>query len=360
MYKTSIEQFLRRFKSQSTHACYKVIFRQFFDQYLRMTPEQYFNQDRNFEQDLHDYKNHMDDAMGLAPKSVESKMGGLFSYFLANRAVTRELWKELNLSCERVVKHKTPTKDEVRTLLSYMDVRSRAFFITLATSGMRKEDLLAIKITPEFHKNLKKNPPRIYTYCHKMRKNYWAFITPEARDHLYQWLEARETYIAEKRRYNIGETKDNTERLFPFDDTSIYRMWRQALQKAGFAEIDEGTQQKRFILHPHCLRKFFRTYGVVQINSVELKEALLCHITGTNQFYFDQEADRLLAPEYLKAIPDLTFYSVATVISANEELEVLKRKLEAQQSLIDSLNTGMRNIAMTHPNPEIRDLWSGQ
>ena len=50
--------------------------------------------------------------------------------------------------------------------------------------------------------------------------------------------------------------------IFPFEMNNAYAIWKNALSKAGFLKKDSSTN--RLTVHPHVLRKFFRTrLGVV-------------------------------------------------------------------------------------------------
>jgi len=336
MIRTTIPQFLSRFEKLNTKTGYTVSLNQFFDGFAKMTPDAYFSDGRNAEQDLHEFKAHLK-ARGLAPKSVESKIGAVFSYFLANRVITRELWKELNLQNQSKVQDRVPSAKELKQIIMQTDIRGKALFLTLASSGMRLGDALSIQMDDRFFVNLRKNPPRIWLHCEKVNTDYYAFITDETRDAIQGWLKYRNQWIKTAVRNSNGYKTENGQdyRLFPFSGFSANRLWNLALQKAGLTVIDKSTQQERRTLHLHTLRKFNRTV-TGQTLSHDISEALLCHLTGLTKTYFRPDGDQVLAKEYARvhdklrilttAVPDCD--TTSTIDQQNDKIASLERMVQ--------------------------------
>jgi integrase len=320
-----------------------------------MQPEAYFNNGCNPEQDLHDFKNYLK-AKGLAPKSVETKLGGVFSYFLANRVITRELWKELNLANQSKVQDKVPTATELKQIIQCTDIRGKALFLTLVSSGMRLQDALSIILDDIFFDNLNKNPPRIWLHCHKVNTDYWAFLTDEARDSIKAWLKVRSTWLqqafihSQKRGIN---KKQKDDRLFPFSEQSANVLWNNALRNAGLTVIDNNTKQKRRTIHIHTLRKFNRvTTGMVL--SHDVCEALLCHLTGMTKIYFRPDGDNQLAKEYTKVMNKLRIITIPIQdTDTATTIDSLKQRLESQERIIQQL---IRQTQLNQENLEIQQL----
>src|SRR4030067_3834610 len=73
----------------------------------------------------------------------------------------------------------------------------------------------------------------------------------EARDAIKDWMKIKGTL-----RKKTG-AKFDTEHVFPFSVKGARIMWDNAIIKAGLNQRDSET--KRYVLHFHSLRKFFRT-----------------------------------------------------------------------------------------------------
>ncbi|MCX6670776.1 MAG: tyrosine-type recombinase/integrase [Euryarchaeota archaeon] len=332
--RTTIPQFISRFEKPNTKLGYTLSLTQFFDGFAKMTPEAYFSDHRNPEQDLHDFKAHLK-ANGLAPKSICSKVGCVFSYFIANRVITHELWKELNLTNQSRVQDKVPTITELKSILQYTDIRGKALFLLLASSGMRLQDALSIKMDDAFFSNLNKNPPRIWTHCHKVNTDYWAFMTDEARDAIKAWLKVRVEWLRKATLHCQShgmDKEENDTRLFPFSSDGAHKLWNKSLHDAGLTTIDKNTKQPRRTIHIHTLRKFQRNVTGLVL-SHDVCEALLCHLTGMTKIYFRPDGDKDLAPEYVKVmdklrvfttpVPDIT--TATTVDQQNDKIASLER-----------------------------------
>jgi integrase len=90
----------------------------------------------------------------------------------------------------------------------------------------------------------------------------------------FQWLKNRLEYIrfAEKRGRYPRDMND--ERLFPFSHTNSLCIWHRAIKRARLDERDSTTG--RYKIHPHVIRKFFRT-KLARAIPVDVVEALMGH-----------------------------------------------------------------------------------
>ena len=108
----------------------------------------------------------------------------------------------------------------------------------------------------EFTEDLVKfNLRREYT---KSGDSRYCFASREAKEALEEWLKTRLNFL--KRavgRSHIFEKDVEDGRLFPFTTNTAYYIWNKALDKAELNGKDKTTERRK--LHPHSLRKFFRT-----------------------------------------------------------------------------------------------------
>ena len=203
--------------------------------------------------------------------------------------------------------------------------------MVLASSGMRIGEALKLRLDDL---DLERNPARIKIRGEysKNGKKRITFVSSETLNQLREWLSYRQQFIEilkerGKHRRKIPLTSDD-DRLFPFSIQNYAVIWKKALKKAGLYKVDKVT--RRMTLHPHNLRKFFRTYG--RWTNPDVPEALMGHQSGLVAIYarYDQ-AEEILEEVYLKAERNLSLYEHSTTM-----LE-LRDKMEAQDEYLDDL-----------------------
>ena len=203
------------------------------------------------------------DLHGRPPKSARAFMTGAKSWleYCLDVELTR---KQSRLILGRLPKGQRArteeaelTRETLRKILAHADVKGRALFLFLASSGVRVGEALKLRLEDV---NLAVDPPTVtvrgeYT---KSGDTYTTFISSEAREALEQWLRVRESYIhsAANRGRGLGRTKRMQDpRLFPFSQGVAEQMWYTSIEKAGLNSKDESTG--RYKLHVHMLRKWF-------------------------------------------------------------------------------------------------------
>ena len=108
-----------------------------------------------------------------------------------------------------------------------------------------------------------------------------TFISDEAREALLEWLKVRDSYIVSSQNRNAGLVRDGHSMekksngcIFPFSVSVASAMWATSLKAAGLSTKDPKTG--RLQLHPHMLRKYFRTQLALKIPT-DIVECLLGH-----------------------------------------------------------------------------------
>ena len=154
-------------------------------------------------------------------------------------------------------------------------------FLVLTSLGMRIGECLQLKISDI---RLDEDPPQInlrpeYTKTGNRRT---AFISQSAKQYIKEWLKNRQDYIRSAAKRGRFPRDPMDERMLPFSQTNALIIWHNAIKKARLNERDCGTN--RYKLHPHCLRKFFRTKLGVVI-PVDVAEALMGHQGYLTQAY---------------------------------------------------------------------------
>lgn len=244
-------------------------------------------------------------------------------------------WQAIILpSYEAQVEDRAPTKEEIRKLLSFGNIRDQALILVAATSGLRMNTLRTLTFgdvnfdCPDVARILVKKQYEVdgmvYTSGRKIskkRKFYATFITPEAKKALLDY-----------KQYRIDEGEEITDKSPLFTSTKRNEMgqflshkqylsthWGRLLKRAHLDKKSEGW----FILHFHTLKKFAETQFINAGVTPSYREFWLGHKGAyLESSYFRGEEEKHLE-EYRKTIPYLT------IIEATDrfEVEMKKRKI---------------------------------
>lgn len=239
--------------------------------------DRYFSAGRNYQEDVARFFESM---KGRAPTSIRTSTAAVKTLLSENNVeLPTRFWKGLSRrtkgSRARTLDH-IPNNSEIRQLLMEMAIQGRAFYIVLATSGMRFGEALQLRLGDI---DLRADPVRItlrgeYT---KTGDSRFTFITREAREWVEKWLPQREAYIrrsADMAQKSLGYEKTLDDRIFPFSKNVAQEMFTNAVRRVpGLYQKDSSTG--RATVHPHTLRKFFRTQ-LGKVN-VDFAEALMGH-----------------------------------------------------------------------------------
>lgn len=334
-----LEKFFETYENRNTIRGYRLALKKFFgaiygEGNLEEHAERYFGERRNYEDDVKGFYSFIKNK---SPSTVSSGLSYVKN-FLSDQGVElpERFWKRLRgrkKGNRALTQDRVPTIEEMRRILSHMGAKGRALYLMLASSGMRIGECLKLKIVDV---DLTTNPPKVkikgaYT---KSGNSRLAFISQEAKEVIQEWLKIRDAYIvaAVKKSVRYGKS-DKDERLFPFENTVGYLMWASAIKKAGF--ITKDSETKRYELHPHVLRKFFRT-RLSSVMRVDIVEALMGHEGYLTQVYRRHSEDDL-AKFYLEGEHALAIFS--------ETGDLLKRSKEITDksihlgNLVDGLVT---------------------
>ena len=240
---------------------------------LDQAAEEYFSQKRDYEDDVVLYFSSIKD---WAPLSVGVSMSIVKTFLMENDIeFTQRFWKSLlrkKKGNRALTQDRVPSLEELRGILSQLPLNGRALFLTLASSGMRIGETLQLKIR-DF--DFTKDPTHIhirgdYTKTGNPRL---AFISSEATECVREWLKVRSAW---QNKYNLNDTGQ----VFPFKKSAPL-MFNRALSRTGLLEKDESTG--RYTIHPHVLRKFFRTRLATEMQ-VDIIEALMGHARAVDSF----------------------------------------------------------------------------
>ena len=257
----------------------------------RVTPEnsgkwealavRYLDEDRDHAADLMLFVGSM---AGRPPMTVKRYVSAVREWFIHyDRELTGKQERQLRQRLPKggaVTIEKDMDHAMIRTILSHLDLKNRALYLLLASSGMRIGEALQLKLddvklpdagvedigTVTVRAEYTKTKQQRITFCSK-----------EAAAALTEWKKKREKYLkgAEYRGKGLGIYKNlNDPRLFPFSDTTTGYAWEDALKAAGLYSRDPVTN--RLQIHPHMLRKFFSSQLSIAVPK-DIVEMLMGH-----------------------------------------------------------------------------------
>ena len=331
-------KWLETYSSPSTVKAYKWALNGFFQVLgfkgdLEENARAYFSQKRNYQEDV---KAYFMSLKGKPPKTVSLCLSAVKMFLLENGVELPALfWRRLKgrrKGSRALMLDKVPSNAELRRILSHMDVKGKSLFLVLASSGMRIGEALKLKLEDV---DLTSDPPRIlirgeYT---KSGNSRVAFISSEAKEALEEWLKIRnEVLNASVKRSRRYPKKAEDKRIWAFEPNTAYFIWRNAIRKAGFDKrFQYNNSLERFTVHPHVLRKFFRT-RLGAVIPVDVVEALMGHEGYLTEVYRRYSLEELA-----------NFYKQGeyTLLIFSEGLGKLRKEIEERNEQLQKLINGL-------------------
>jgi len=335
-------KYLETYSSKNTVRLYQTALRNFLTNIyeegeLEELAERYVSDQRDYKGDLQNFLARLNNR---PPKTIRSYLSAVKTYLVENEIELsqkdwRHLTRRINGSMARTM-DKVPSREELRRILAHMPINGKALFLTLPSSGMRIGEALQIELDDVL---LEENPTRVnirgeFTKSGDPRV---AFISSEATEHIKEWLKVREEYLKSASRRNMSQVYEKSEednRVFPFHMSTARYMFVQALQKSGLDERDKSTNYHK--IHPHSLRKFFRTQMATAI-PVDIVEALMGHKGYLTKVYRRYSVEQL-AEFYRKGEMAVTVFGrPEETTEVKKDVSELKEIIINQRKTIDSM-----------------------
>lgn len=346
----AMEEFLSTFSSEATQSTYRMAIGLFLESVYGedasdrdALADRYIKErngaPREVEDDIRNYVLQMTKS-DLAPLTISTRLTGVKSFLRDFRIETHEgFWRTLKRRMLKnprpATREKIPTTEELRRLISHMPLRAKALFGFMAAAGTRIGESLALKIDDLL---LDLVPPRarLRSETTKNRQQRIVFFTREVEEWLSEWLKVRERYIGGKK----GGSKDlNDPRVFPFTGSNARYIWTLALKKSGLDERDATTD--RYRLHPHNLRKRFRTQlaSVIPVDAIEALMGHAGYLTNAYRQFTEQE----LASFYLEGRQVLLLTVSRNALS---EIQSMKSERAELQSRVAKLENQLQRLQL--------------
>ncbi|PVX23891.1 MAG: hypothetical protein CW691_09410 [Candidatus Bathyarchaeum sp.] len=345
-----ITKFLDNYNTPQTKRNFEKSILQYFEaiydetniENLEQVVEKYFNENRNVGEDI---KKFLKSLNGLAPLTIKLKISNIKTFLIENDVeLPQKFWKQLSRmikGSKTVTLDKNPTNKELKQILLHVPLQGKALFLMLESSGTRIGELLKSNIEDLY---LDEKPARIQIRGEltKTGNSRHVFFSREAKEALVEWLKVRDDYLeAAAKKSHIYNKKPEDSRIFPFDPSTAYSLWRNALNKAKLNGKDKNTGRER--IHPHALRNFFRTrltHAGLQLNVIE---TLMGHERYLTNVYKKYSLDDL-RKFYLKAESALFIFTEA------QEVTKLRKEIENNNKSIQTLVTELTKKNLTLEN----------
>ena len=269
------------------------------------------------------------DRAGLSPNSINGYVNRVKQYFAYNDVVIdRSIFRvKVGLPRTEEPDDRAPTVEEMRRILAWGKLRTKALILVLASSGMRLGEAIRLKVG-DIDFNSRPVKVRLSAkVASKTGEGRIAYISDEAAEYLRQYLGDR---INNPEDWVFQSEADESRHM------SEDRAWRtiiDCIEKAGLGKKKETTIHGRRKIHPHSFRKFFFS-RVVGIIGETAAHALMGHGTYLKTYY--KRPENVRARDYLKCMPYLTIFSETTDIKkVKEEAKIEALRVFAQALGID-------------------------
>jgi len=338
---TKFDDFLETYKNKTSSLNkHKKALELFIIIHPNINPETYFRDTRllskqkeilikdRIEKDMKTYQRELE--KNYSPNTVESYISSIRTFLIfCHITLDESFWKTLNnlkIAIGNSHFDTSPTKQQIKIILSNAKALDKALFLTMVSTGLREQDIIDIEMN-DLHLNEK--PPRIVIKTlsnNKKRRLPFTFITEECKEAIELWIIQKEEYIKKTRKIsNLPIKWETSNKLFPISEVTARNRWNKLLKDSNLNE--QSTNQngrKQFIFHLYTLKKFFRSY----LDNRDLAEYLIGH-TNISNLYYNKNIEEI-KQEYLKYSKNLYILNNPK-IPENISIELEQRDKEIQK-----------------------------
>jgi integrase len=334
-----VQEWLQEFSSHNTRLNYLSSLRKYKKALKIDSLDEYVANTKDATADLKKFVIYLN---GSPSKTIHTRTCSVKSFLNDHKIKVEENeWKKLrrrgyypkrNKAATRDIK---PTKKQLRQIIEYCsDIKARALFLFLASSGARIGETLKLVIE-DF--DLESDPPRVFIRADITKGGVGertVYFSYEARDALKNWLA-----IKDNTRKSDG-TSFKSPLMFPITIQTAITMFYSATRKAGLDQRDRITN--RHLLHIHSLRKFFRSNIGLDTDMVH---ALMGHSGYLDDAYVRLDSEEV-AEAYKKNVDRVSIHAV-------EDLEL---RTEINQLKEENVDLKQRLNSFTLSNDQVQAL----
>lgn len=302
----------------------------------------------SIEENILKFNMSLQDQSGSNRKSKLSAIKKLLEYKKID--LGEGFWRDVKANGKKAFRQtetETPTKEQLRNILSRGSTEAKALFLTVMTSDSRIDSILKLTFN---NLHLETNPPTIYIppEDEKNEKAITKFISYEAKEWLGRYIEKDRKRIL-KTRINRTRTKQKHEdyenRVFPMCNTNAETIWKNLVEKElGEYKIDPKT--KHPIMGIHSLRRYFED----NIGNGKLALYLANKVPKSIEPY-QYKTKNKLTDEYIKQMKNILVLEQPIednpkFIENNLAKEKYKKTIEEKDKIIKQLQEREHIIAL--------------
>jgi hypothetical protein len=252
------------------------------------------------------YNRLLDDFVGelqaedLAPGTISNHIKGVKALFRANNL---KLELAYSLPKRSIYKDRSPTPEELATIIDMADIRVKTIISMLALGGFRTGTLVKLQYR-HIKRDIEKGIIPIHVHVEaEITKgkyhDYDTFIGQEAAEYLKLYLQTRRHGTEKIPAENIHDKTPlirnmQLRRPVPITTAAVHKLVHELYQKAGL--IPQESLGRRYDLRVHSIRKFFRTQLAALGTPTDYIEYMMGHTIST---YHDIQMKGI---EYLRGI----------------------------------------------------------
>jgi integrase len=364
------KNFINTVDSEATKQSYRYTFSKFmgfcgldnYDKMLLVEP-------KKLEGLIRDYITHLKIDKKYSYNTVSLYVASISHFYQMNDFVLN--WKRLGKFKGKkrlVVEDKPYTKEQIRHMLDFADLRTKCIILLMASAGLRRGALPRLRIK-DLTKIEKYGLYKISVYKNEAEA-YTTFITPEATKHLDQYFEWRAMQ---------GERLSDTSPVIRKDFSSlnvakpktvtahsIDWMVGNLLDKSCIRPKTPKLKRTEYMTN-HAFRKYFETTAKLAGMDLLLINRCMGHSSNLEDAYLKLSDDQVLEGNdkmigYVGAIDDLTINEENRLRIKVDELTtktkdddyIIKTKLEEKDKEVQDLKDHM--ATMQQAQKELLDL----
>jgi integrase len=249
------------------------------------------------------------------------------------------------------------TREEIGLILKVADIKYRAIILMLASSGMRREALVQIRIDTKDMEYLEEYQLYKIKIYRSSTSKQTAFISPEASKALQIYLndEKPTTWLfpARNLKGKIGQH---------LEPESVSIRLGDIAELAGLRDKKDNTEHttgfRNEIPAVHGARHFAINALAKSKIPTEVQKLLVGHTLGKARDEYVKPSDQELLSDYLKAVPFLTIDPSLTLQAENTELKKAKSEIESLKEQVDAMREIQSDLIKRLDAPKLEEIKS--
>ncbi len=231
----------------------------------------------------------------MAPKTVGAWGASVRKFFTSNGI---ELKRTVPMKMYNVHEDTLPSKADLKNILGDCSMRAKCIIILLVSSGLRVGELRNLKMS-DIDLNSTPGTIRVKGITAKERKARLTFISDESKKVLQSYLDHRKNNGHQiTADVHVFATHGGTQMSYQNLQFILNNVFRKVSKKVG----------KRYELHAHSLRKFFKT----QMIDAGVPGPIVDRLTGHARYLaqeYELYTEDQLKEWYLKGVKNLELLS---------------------------------------------------